>query len=120
MRIWKNLFGKNDKLHSDEIVVGEQGNRSLLTDALNSKVEVILQGNASGKVIDRFLIGYGTIYLLIVGRDGGFYLISHAEGETFVHPIREMHGIGSVTGSNQYLTVDFSDRGRPYVLLKLR
>ena len=35
MKIWNNLFSKNDKLHSDVIATSEQGNKSLLTEKTN-------------------------------------------------------------------------------------
>lgn len=77
---------------------------------------VVSYGSAGGSRV--IPLDTNSVYLLLVGRDQGMYLVSTFGSDGFVTPIMNMGGAGSITVSGLSLTIDFSTRTRPWSLIK--
>lgn len=104
MKIWKNLFGKNDKIHVDEIVVGDKDNHDLLSDVLD-RFKMDAFGSYNGQIT--YTLKDSSFYILLtnVGSNNsngfGIYAIhTYGSGYQYLYQIN----------NNSYVDVELEGR----------
>ena len=118
MRVFKNLFGDGSKIHADEIVVGNASTGDTLSNRIRN-FEIVARGSRSGIVVSIDLPTNST-YLFLMGRDGAVYFIHrYSSGDIVVTPIVPFSTNLNFNISGDHLEIDFGNRGRHYVLVRL-
>lgn len=118
MRVFKNLLGDGSKIHASEIAVGDQAAHDTLSNVLNN-FKVVAQGRDAGVVVSMDLPSR-SIYLFLMGRDGGVYFIHNDPSAGIViTDIVPFTGNLNFNVSGNHLEIDFVARARSYVLVRL-
>jgi hypothetical protein len=106
------------RLNHIEDGIEEVSNNLNLVQSAIGNLKVINAGVDPGVVITHTLLS-NELYLLVIGRDDGLYVISAFGLSAYLTPVVPLSGTGTVSVSGLTLTVDFETRTRPYVLLRL-